>query len=136
MSADMSLVDWLEERRQNALRISKTKRGDDRLGWLEDVAYFEMARNAARHVAEAYSDQHQNVPLRMHIALKVLRAWNHGTAGYNSHVVGVVNEWIDNGQNGPVPWPDEPFFAEWAEENGFSRIDDYIGFRLEMRLML
>jgi hypothetical protein len=48
MSADLSLIDWLEERRQNALQIAKTKRGEDRQGWLEDASYFARSREDSR----------------------------------------------------------------------------------------
>lgn len=69
-----------------------------------------------------------NTPIRMYIALQVLRAWNNGTAGFSARVVVVLNEWIDGGMKGPVPWPDDPFFAEWAAKRGFSKIGDSIGF--------
>ena len=73
-----------------------------------------------------------NTPLRMHIALKVLRAWNHGTEGYSADVVLTINEWIDGGMKGPIPWPDNPFFTEWAKGRGYSSINGYIGFVLKM----
>lgn len=76
-----------------------------------------------------------NTPLRMHIALKILRAWNHGTAGFDARVVGEINAWIDAGMKGPVPWPDSPFFAQWAREQGYSRVGDAVGFRIFMRLV-
>lgn len=125
---ELSLLDWLEERRQNALRIAKTKHGDDRQGWLEDVSYFARAGEAVRQLIAASGDEHANVPLRMYIALKILRAWNGGTAGFNAVVVAVVNGWFDGGMKGPVPWPDSPFFAQWAEVNGLSKVGGYVGF--------
>jgi hypothetical protein len=44
----LSLIEWLEERRQNALAIAKTKSGDDRAGWIEDASYFARAEEAVR----------------------------------------------------------------------------------------
>lgn len=39
MSAD-EVRKWLEDELRNCCRIAKTKTGDDRMGWLRDVAYF------------------------------------------------------------------------------------------------
>lgn len=125
----MDLIDWLEERRANCERIARTKTGDERIGWLEDEAYFKLAVTTLR-----YWNGETNSPIRMHIALKVLRAWNSGTAGFSGDVVYTVNKWIDDGMKGPVPWPDSPFFAEWAEKNGLSNVDGYIGYRMTVQL--
>jgi hypothetical protein len=70
----------------------------------------------------------------MFIALRVLRAWNSGTAGYSGITVKTINDWIDGKMEGPVPWPNDPFFEEWAQKNGFSEVDGYIGFRLHANL--
>lgn len=72
----------------------------------------------------------QNTPLRMYVALRVLRAWNDGNAGWDGQVVHIVHEWVDGGMKGPIPWPDgNPFFDEWAAENGFSNVEGNIGFK-------
>ena len=42
----LTLMEWLEERYQNTLRIAKTKSGLDRDGWLEDAEYFKQAMEA------------------------------------------------------------------------------------------
>ena len=68
------------------------------------------------------------------IALKLLRAWNSGTAGFDGHVVLTVNRWIDAGMIGPIPFPDNASFRDWAEENGFSETSGFIGFRFESGL--
>jgi len=70
-----------------------------------------------------------NASIQMWIALRVLRAWNSGTAGYDALVVWTVNNWIDAGMIGPIPWPDSPFFAEWAAQNGLSNVSGHIAGR-------
>jgi hypothetical protein len=73
--------------------------------------------------------------IRMRFALLTLRAWSGlGDADFDAVVVGAVNDWIDGGMNGPVPWPDSPFFAEWALKRGWANIDGFIGFRFEAKL--
>jgi hypothetical protein len=127
--SNLSVIDWIDERYENSKRIARQKSGEERQGWLEDASYLLRTREALKQLSEASADEHQNVPLRMHIALKILRAWNHGTAGYCLLTVHGINEWIDGGMRGPVPWPTSPFFAEWAQENGYSKVGDYVGFR-------
>lgn len=76
-----------------------------------------------------------NKSLRMAIALQILRAWNHGTEGYHAGVVQAIHSWIDDGMDGPVPWPESPFFAEWAESKGYAKIDGkWVGFKFTVRL--
>lgn len=70
-----------------------------------------------------------NTPLRMYIALKMLRAW-----GGTRVVDAAVNKWIDAGMQGPIPFPDSAFFAHWAKDNGYSNIDGYVGFRCVVQL--
>jgi hypothetical protein len=70
-----------------------------------------------------------NTPLRMYIALRMLRAWNNGNEGYSADVVMTVHDWIDGGMEGPIPWPSSPFFAEWATHSGYAKVNDrYVGF--------
>lgn len=75
-----------------------------------------------------------NTPLRMFIALRLMRAWNNGTEGFDGLLVKTINDWIDAGMCGPIPWIENPFFAEWAKANGYSRVGNSIGFRMEMKL--
>lgn len=132
--SQLSLADWLEERRQNCLLIAMEKRGDDRAGWLEDESYFARSVQAVRMLSEASADNHANVPLRMYIALRVMRAWNSGTAGYDASVVITINDWIDGGMVGSIPWPESPFFARWAQKAGYARVGNYIGFKFDVAL--
>ena len=73
--------------------------------------------------------QDTNGPIRMFIALRLMRAWNNGTEGFDGLLVKTINDWIDGGMKGSIPWVENPFFEEWAKDNGYSRIDDSIGFR-------
>ncbi len=75
-----------------------------------------------------------NTPIRMWLALKLMRAWNSGTAGFDSRVVMTVNQWIDDGMKGPIPWPGGAFFDDWAARNGLSKVDGNVGFRFEVQL--
>jgi hypothetical protein len=75
-----------------------------------------------------------NQPLRMYIALMMLRAWNHGTEGYSSDVVLTVNKWIDGGMEGSIPYPDSPFFREWARKHGLCDVNGSVGFRFAVRM--
>lgn len=74
-----------------------------------------------------FVDKDINTPLRMYIAIQILRAWNNGTVGYHAEVVSTVNDWIDSGMVGPIPFPRSPFFADWAEKQGFANVDGAIG---------
>lgn len=67
--------------------------------------------------------------INMYIALRVLHAWHSGTAGYCAESVLIVNDWIARGMEGPIPFPKSPYFAEWAEQNGFADIDGGIALR-------
>lgn len=49
---EQSLVDWLKERRENCLRLSATKTGEDKQGWLDDAYYFACAIDAASRLEQ------------------------------------------------------------------------------------
>ncbi len=133
---ELTLVDWLEERRQNALRIASRCKTDsnERQNWLEDASYYSRAVFAVEKLMAASGDDHANLPLRTYIALKILRAWNSGTAGFDGNVVVTINDWIDKGRQGPIPWPGGAFFEDWAEKNGLSQVGPYIGFKFTATL--
>jgi hypothetical protein len=67
-----------------------------------------------------------DTPIRMYIALHILRAWNDGTAGFDGLVVKTINDWIDQGMRKPILWPDSPFFKQWAAENGIQNAGGFI----------
>ncbi len=133
---DPTLTEWLEERRERCLRTAKEARNRAvRDEWLADASYFARCIEAVRQLSAAHGDpESANTPLRMHIALKILRAWNSGTAGYDARVVVDINAWIDGGMRGPVPWPESPFFAEWAAGAGLAKVGEYVGFRFDVEL--
>lgn len=56
MDAD-SIIEWLEERRQNCLRISRLAGCDDVAEWISDARYFEGAIKLAQQAKEV-SDAH------------------------------------------------------------------------------
>ncbi len=107
---------------------------------LEQAWYWHWNGNPdAEGAFKVYRHQHAetdpNTPIRMYIALKLMRAWNNGTEGFDGLLVKTVNDWIDGGLKGPIPWVENPFFEEWAAANGYSRVDDFIGFRATATLI-
>lgn len=98
------------------------------------AAYLDGRIDALTDVLRDITQLDPNGPLRMYIALQILRAWHYGTQGYGAVVVETVFQWIDGGMKGPVPWPDSPFFARWAESRGYSNVDGAVGFYLSFQL--
>lgn len=45
------LVQWLRDRRDNCVRLSKEKFGADRDGWIEDAEFFNWALQVAQNIA-------------------------------------------------------------------------------------
>jgi hypothetical protein len=74
-----------------------------------------------------------NTPLRMHIALKMLRAWGMGE-DFHGGVVATIRTWIDEGMQGPIPWPGGAIFEAWAEGSGYANVGGSVGFRLIMKM--
>ena len=54
------IVDWLQERMDNCLKIADTKSGRDQLGWIQDAEHFAMAiatiTNLEKRLIEAPPD--------------------------------------------------------------------------------
>lgn len=47
----LPVLEWLDERHKNALRIANTKHSaTDRLGWMEDASYFARAYEAIQSI--------------------------------------------------------------------------------------
>ncbi len=74
-----------------------------------------------------------NTPLRMHLALKMLRAWAMGE-NFHGGVVSTIRDWLDNDKVGPIPWPGGAIFERWAAREGLANVDGYVGLRVTMEI--
>ena len=70
--------------------------------------------------------------IRQDIALRMVSAFCDIGHGYNSTVAGVLEAWIDGGMDGGVPYPECPFFKQWADQQGLSNCDGFVGYILTM----
>lgn len=75
-----------------------------------------------------------NTPLRMHLALKMLREWGMGE-NFHGGVVATIRKWIDDGKPGPIPWPGGAIFEEWATKEGLANVDGFVGLRVTMQIV-
>jgi hypothetical protein len=92
----------------------------------------ELEALAIKHLeAAAASGQ---AAMRMRFALLILREWALGKC-YHAGAMIAIRDWIDGGMDGPVPWPGGAFFEEWAEKQGFSNVDGFVGFRVTVQLL-
>lgn len=127
----LTLQEWLSERLANTLRLAETKTGAEKEHWMEDGRYLDRAITLVNQVSEVANGE-TNTPVRMYIALKMLRAW--ALESFDGGVVVILKDWIDRGMKGPIPFPESPFFAEWASNNGLTNIDGSVGFMLRGEL--
>ena len=75
-----------------------------------------------------------DMPIRMYIALHILRAWNNGTEGFDALAVKAVHDWIDAGMKTPIAWPGDAFFKQWADKNGITNAGGFIADYLMMTM--
>lgn len=50
----LSIIEWLQERHDNCVRIAAQKVGKDREGWVEDALYFELALKSIKAAEEPH----------------------------------------------------------------------------------
>lgn len=88
--------------------------------------------------AETFENFEGRLPERMGIALKILRAWSgfHGSYAFSADVIIILYTWIDNGMKGSIPWPDDPFFAKWADNQGLVKVGGSVDWRETVKSVL
>ena len=94
----------------------------------------ENARTLALHYQTVAADCGSKI-IRLRTALKIIREFGGFGNGFHATVCDVMTKWMDAGMDGPIPWPDSPFFAAWADDHGISNVDGYIGYRLTATLV-
>ena len=94
----------------------------------------EDARTLALHYQQAAATAGQRA-MRMRFALLMLREFGGLGNGMHGGVMNTVRAWIDEGMTEPLPWPESPFFDDWAAKQGWSNVDGCVGFRLKMELV-
>lgn len=72
--------------------------------------------------------------IRLMLALKVARAFGVHSMAFSASVSYELGKWIDAGADKPVPYFDNPFFNDWAIENGLSNCDGALGYKLTVTL--
>jgi hypothetical protein len=93
----------------------------------------EDARTLALHY-QSIAAQQGNKIMRLRTALLILREFGGLGHGYHGGVMAVISRWLDGGMDGPILWPDSPFFASWATDQGMSNVDGAVGYRLKFKL--
>lgn len=97
-----------------------------------EVAHRRRAEARAGELLEKAA-QAGTALMRANIALAMVREWGIASPSWNATVAKTLADWIDTpSPRGSVPWPDSPFFEEWAERRGYSNFDGHVGFRLTM----
>lgn len=128
----------LEESLQSALSAfraeDKEKNPDYRLALIAlgmAETWVERLRENSKPFC-AVDDVPGNVALRQLWAIKILREWN--GRNYDARVTHTVHKWIDDGMQGPIPYPGGAFFDDWARENGLSNVNGFVGVVLTAEL--
>lgn len=90
-------------------------------------------RDEAERLVEMAAEQSTKI-IRLQLALQILRDW-HSERGWDGEVVTVVRRWIDAGMEGPIPCPTSPFFADWMEERGLSKVGGFLGYVAKAKIV-
>lgn len=93
----------------------------------------EDARALALHYQSVAADQGSKI-MRLRIALKIIREFGGFGQGFHGGVMLTMTKWMDDGMDGPVPWPESVFFDTWAAAHGMSNVGGFVGFRLTLKL--
>jgi hypothetical protein len=77
----------------------------------------EDARTLALHYQSIAAEQGSKI-IRLRIALQIIREFGGFGNGFHGGVTATMTKWMDNGMDGPVPWPESVFFDTWAASKG------------------
>lgn len=94
----------------------------------------EDARTLALHYQSIAAKQGSKI-MRLRIALQIIREFGGFGNGFHGGVMATMTKWMDDGMDGPVPWPESVFFDTWATTKGMSNVDGFVGYRLTMRIV-
>lgn len=94
----------------------------------------EDARTLALHYQSVAAEQGSKI-MRLRVALQIIREFGGFGDGFHAGVCAVMTKWMDDGMDGPVPWPESVFFDTWAANKGMSNIDGFVAYRLTMRMV-
>jgi hypothetical protein len=93
----------------------------------------EDARTLALHYQSVAAQQGSKI-IRLRTALKIIREFGGFGEGFHAGVMLTMTKWTDDGMDGPIPWPESVFFDTWAESQGMSNVDGFVGYRMTARM--
>lgn len=99
----------------------------------ESADTLEDARTLALHYQSIAAQQGSKI-MRLRIALQIIREFGGFGQGFHGGVMATMAEWMDDGMDGPLPWPESVFFDTWAKSQGMSNVDECVGYRLTVKL--